>query len=627
MAFATNPNLPLSRVRPTVAVAIDAQAPAGTDAQEANTVLVWGEVLPGGSQPVNAPFKINSISDAINGAGGKKSILARGVRALLSQPGVAGNIAIYGVGVNPPSSGTAATFSIVVNVLNPTTMATATNPAQAGGVTLTMGGTELASVAYTTADTNATIASALLSQLQALEWCPFTFSLNTATITATANVAGAALEDYPIRVSYTKPGTGVYLGPGSLTVTSAPGHAGTASVATGTLTAQATVVGNEADAYHVALLIESAINASDFPLIAATPTNAAPSVMPLLYNPGRDVRRVSAFVTSVTTTTLTLTGGSATDGTGSASSITYNGTTGAGYPSVSTAVANVAGSGSFGEWVHPWVNDATTTSALFSSVVTQGDGADGHQKGQHLMACNVGSESTAAAFLSTTSPPLSAATSMVNEGLRAVMLHCPDAAVPGFEIATRVAGLRASVASSFYNYDGAIIAGNVDVPCPLPSKLAQAAYSPDTQNQAIRDGLTPIAVQGGQLTIVFGRNCISTTAPELWDWSWIDQADDHRLDLRSQAVLTFQGCALIADGTLPQSRNDVDTNAIKAFLRSMLRRWEAQGTYDGAKALADAVQAQINPSQRSRADLTYPESPKVPLHTLGVVAQRSAPSA
>lgn len=631
MGFPTNQNLPLSYVRPVVAVAIDTNAPAVANADEASRVLLWGEQLPAGIAPASSVSPLGSLNDAINNYG-KRSTVARMMRAALSQRNVSGAVSFFGVGVSPPSGGTAGTFQVQTYVVD-ATGATAANPLAAGGATLYMGGTELASVSWTTSDTATTIGAALATALNALEFAPFgTFSASTGNVTATCNIKGAVIEDYPIRVVYARPGTGVYFGPGSLTLLNNVTGAGSFKLLCGTTTITVATAGGETPTQAGDLII-AALGGVTSAGVATSAPNDYPitcgknvsGVVPIYFTPAHDYRRLNVTVVTSTGVTAQLAGGSVTDGDGlaDAGSITYAGTPGAGYPTVSTAVTNVRASGSFGKHVAPWI-DATTIGAIFGGIVSDGDGGPSHQKGQTLTLGSVDTEANAAAFPGSTSPSMTAMTALVNEGMRGVIVHCPDAAQPGYELAARAASLRAS-SDPFTNYDSLPLTGTADVPLLLPSQMAIGAYGPDQQNQAIKDGLTPLGVQDGQLEIIFGRNTAATTASELWDWSWIDQADNHRLDVRAQARAAFAGAALISPGTVPKSRKDVDPRAITSFLQRMLRRWEAQGTYDGADALASQCDAQINPSNRGRADAVYPESPKVPLHQIGIVAQRQSP--
>jgi phage tail sheath gpL-like len=615
-------------VKPTIAVSIDTAAPSVANADEASRVLLWGEQLPSGIAPMSSVQPLNSQSDA-NTNYGKRSIVARLMRAALSQGAV--GVKFFGVGVPAATAGTAGIAQIVTNIVD-ANGAIAANPISAGGATISLGGTEFASISWTTSDTLTTIGASLIAALNALEFAPFgTWSNATGVVTATANIKGAVIEDYPIRVTYAKAGTGVYFGPGSITLaTNAGGSDGTVVLLSGATTIAVTITNGDtptaAGDKVVAVIggysnagVQSAANDA-YPLTAGK--NVAGAI-PLYYQPGEDVRRPAAKVLTSTGMTVIFQGGTITDGDGldDAGSISYSNVPGAGYPSLTTAVANVRQSGSFGKHVSPWL-DATTDGAIFAAIVSDGDGGPTHQKGQTLTLGSAGTEAAAETFLGATSPAMTS--TVDNAGMRGALLVFPDAACPAGELAARAAAGRASSAA-FTNYDGFPLKGTADVPLLLPSQRAIAKYDDATQNNAIRAGVTPLGVVDGSLVVIFGRTTMATTAAELFDWSWIDQADNHRLDFRAQAKPTFAGAALISPGTPPASRLDVDPQAIEGFAKEMLRRWEKQGTYDGADALASLCKAQINPSQRSRADLVYPESPKVPLHTIGVVAQRSSP--
>src|SRR5579871_1295966 len=361
MSFATNPNLPLSYVKPVVAVAIDTNAPAVANADEASTVLLWGEQLAAGIAPLNSVQPLNSLQDAINNYG-KRSTLARMLRAALSQQGVTGAVRFFGIGVAPPVGGTAATMQIAASVVD-ASGAPATNPLAAGGATIILGGTEAASLSWTTSDTATTIGAALAAALNALEYVPFgTWSNATGTVSATANIKGALLEDYPIRVVYSKPPaqTGVYFGPGSLTFLVNAVGAGSVVITSGATTITTALAGGETPT-QIGDEVVAQLQTNDYPLVAGK-NNAG--VVPIYFSPGHDVRRPSCNVVTTTGTTAQFTGGSATDGSGNPTHpATQAGTVGSGFPALTTAVANMRASGSFGKQVCPWF-DATTVSAI-----------------------------------------------------------------------------------------------------------------------------------------------------------------------------------------------------------------------------------------------------------------------
>ena len=624
MTFALNTNLPTAYVKPCIAVAIDTAAPSASNASESYRVLLYGEQQSTGIAPLYTVQPLSGMADSITNYG-YRSTITRMLRDGIAQPNVASTVEFYGCGVAEPTAGTAATHQLSVSVVDSTGTA-ATNPSAAGGCKITIAGGESVDLSWTTADTKTTIGDALVLALNALIYAPFLNGVEASKwanaaglVTGTCCFKGALFEDLPFRVDYTKMGTGVWIGPGTLTFATSAVGAGTAVLKSGAVTVTtADIAGMTATQVGDALV--AALALGDYPLRAGKNTTGA---VPLYFAPGKDVRRPSAFISASTGTTATFTGGSATAGNGSVSSITYAGTVGAGYPTLTSAVANARAAGSYGKQVCPWEADATSVSAIFSGIVTDGDGAAAHQRGQKLILCSTSTEAIAKAFIITTTPSMAASTSPDNAGMRGAYCVCTDAAQPGYILAAHVAGARA-LSSPFTNYDGMVLQGTSDVPLLLPSQMARANWTDALQNTAIRDGLTPLAVQDNSMTIVFGRTTISTTDPTLWDWSWIDQADYHRMTIRAEAKPTFAGCALVAAGS-PRTRLDVTESCLEGFLRRMLRKFENEGTYDGADVLAPLCKAQINPSQRSRADCVIPESPKVPLHTIGIVTQRTSP--
>lgn len=617
MAFQLNSNLPLSYVKPTIAVAIDTAAPSASNADEAYRVLLYGEQESAGIAPLNTVQPLASLTDAISNYG-YRSTITRMLRDALAQPNISSTVEFYGCGVVQPPAGTAGTHQIKTYIVDAAGVPAA-NPISAGGATIYVGGGESASISWTTSDTVTTIGDALRDALNALTYAPFHTSGGsmwanaTGLVTGTFIFKGALFEDMPFRIVYSKMGTGVWFGSGTATFLLTATGPGAVVLVSGAVTVT-TVDVNGKTPTQIGDVLVTALSAGDYPLLAGVNNAGA---VPLYFSPSKDVRRPNCTVLAATTT-VQLTGGSAVNGVPS-----YAGTRGAGYPTLTSAVANVRASGSYGKQVCPWCDNTTPVSAIFAGMVTDGDGAPAHQKGQSVTLCSTGTAAAAAAFIITTTPSMAAATSPDNAGMRGAYCVSPDAAQPGYILAAHVAAMRAYNAP-FTNYDGMVIQGSSDVPLLIPSQMAQANFADGTQNTAIRDGLTPLAVQDNSMTIVFGRTTIASTAAELWDWCWIDQADSHRLEIRAQARTTFAGCALISSGQ-PRNRLDITTDCIEGFLRGMLRFFEAEGSYDGAEALAPLCKAQINPSQHTRVDCVLPESPKVPLHTIGIVTQRTSP--
>ncbi len=613
MSVELNANLSSSYVKPTIAVAIDTNAPAGGDDSVASRVLLFTEQLSAGTAVINTVSTLSSVADAINFYGTKSSAV-RQLRHALAQTNVNGAVQFYGVGIVEPVAGVSGTGQIVVTIPG------GSNPSSAGGCNVTMGGSEVASVSWTTSSTATTIGDSLVAALNLMGYEPWgTWSNAAGVCTATANAKGAFIEDHSVRVNYTTQG-GVYLGPGTLTLSGNPsGSDGSLAVTSGTVTVTTSIPAATASAHAAALLVVTAINAADYPLSAGAP-GGADGIIPIYFAAGKDCRRPSAALTTVGTITCQFQGGIAK---AAAAGNSYAGTLGTGYPTMTTAIANVHATSSYGKWVGPWF-DATTAGTMFASISTDGNGAPNQNRGQSLTLCSTGTEAAALTLIGATSPAMNANASNNNNGMRGAVCVSPDAPMPGYVYAAKVAAMRAA-SDPFTNYDGTALTGTSTAPMLLPSSMAITNYSDSSQNTTITDGLTPLAVKDGSLCVIFGRTTLATSDHDLWDWSWIDQADNHRADVRSQAAANFANCALISDTTTPRSRKDVNPKAFKSFLKAMTRRWEAQGTYNGADALADQCDAAINASNHSRLDAVYPESPKIPLHQIGMVALRSSP--
>lgn len=623
MSVPLNNNLSASYVRPTIAVAIDTNAAAGGDVNVASSVLLFTEQLAAGTATLNTVSPLTSVTDAINFYGTKSSAV-RQLRNAIAQTNVPGAVTFNAVGVSEPSAGTAGIGQVCCFVPG-------TNPSGAGGETFTMGGSETFSISWTTADTATTIAASFVTAANLMLYEPWgTWTNSTFKATATANAKGAFVEDHSVRIAGSGKATGVYFGPGSLTLATNATGAGSIVLNVGAVAMSVaiadsdtpTLAGDKVVTFLGGTDHSAAVHlaANDYPITCGT--NSA-GVVPLYFVSNHDYRRLNVNVGTSTGMTAILTNGTITDGSGNLSNApTYANTPGAGYPTLATAIANVHASGSYGKWVGPWF-DATTVGVQFTSISTDGNGAPNQNRGQTITLCSTGTEAAAKTLIGATSPAMNANAANNNNGMRGAVCVFPDLPMPGYVYAAKIAAFRAS-SDPFTNYDFLPITGISTAPVILPSPMAIANFSDATQNTAIKDGITPLAIKDGSLVIVFGRTTLATSDMDLWDWCWIDQADDHRADFRAQAAPTFAGCSLIPDGTLPASRKDVSPQSMRGFLKAMLRRWEAQGTYVGASALAVQCDAAINAGNKSRIDAVYPESPKIPLHQIGVVAVRTA---
>ncbi len=629
MAIPKNTDLTPANKTPGIYVQIQNGGAGAGDPNEQSTVLLLGEMLPGGAWAPNGVYDVTSEQDIIDGADGPWtdsgsvttgcSTIRRQYRAVVAQVGE-GNVRIKAAAVAPPSGGTAATYpSITVHVVSTSTLLAVTNPTTGGVLEFQVCG-EVFSVPFTTSDTNATIAVLLRAELVKSKTLPLsTGAVSTATIPLTYNMKGALGEDCPFRANVT-PGSGVYLGVGTITYTSsaAGGSPGTATLTMGTQTASAAVASGGTDAVTAAAM-KAALLTDDYPLIGLGIPPAS-AVFPLAMRNGRDVRRVSANLTVVTTQTVTLQGGSATSGTPDATP-SYNGVPGAGLPTLTTLLANIDNAGSFGEWTAPWNttgNSSTGLNALATQIELSANGVN--CKNQHLTICSVASETTAAAIAPACSPAL-------GSSQRYVIGHQPDAGQQGYELTARRAAMFAAWISPATNSDigfgGTPFKTSGGVPLNLPSLRIRSTRA--TLNAAIVDGLEPWCTVGGSIGVLRGRSCSTATEEPLWDPSDIRQRDMIRRRLISSASTTFVNPKVKADGIVTQS-GEITTASVEGWAVGEIHQYEREGFYDGAEEMKSGVAAEIDQANRSKINLVVPASTVVIVHQFGVVLAKSAPS-
>lgn len=588
------------------------------DPNEPTTVLLLGEMLATGSWAPGGVYPLSSEQEVIDGAG-RASTIHRQFRAAVAEVGE-GNVRLVAAPVLEPSGGVVATYKLSVNILDGN-MTTTANPTKPGTLRLQVVGDEI-SVGFGTSDTNSTIAAALYAELQKLKNVPCTFGISSEVITLTYNIKGLVGEDLPLWYDVTA-GSGVWLGPGTLTFANNVTGAGSIKIACGTQSCSIATSGGETPT-NAALLVRPAsgiqpLAADDYPLLAVTPTIGA---VPLVYRPRRTVRRVNVSIVTSTVVTATLSGGSATDGTGSASSTTNNGTVGSGLPTITTLLANVSKAGSFGEWTAPWLSSGSSSTGL-TAIVQQieADGNGVSQKNQHVTVGSVDAETVAAAVLGSTSPALSTTP-------RFTVGWCPDAGQQAYELAARRAAMFASWITPATNSDAAFggkrFLTRQGTPLNFPDQRVRPSDA--TINAAIIDGLEPWSVfNNTEMAVIRGRNTFATTEQVLWDPSDIRQRGAARRRLRSDGSVTFAGAKVKADGIVNQP-GEITTASVEGWAIGEITQFEKEGFYDGADLLKGAVKAEIDPADRSKINLQVPESPVPMLHQLGIVLARSAVS-
>lgn len=597
-------NLTSSQVVPGFYGFVDYNS-AGAGVAPTLRALLWGYISAAAQATPNQPVLPDSQQDA-DDKFGRGSDLARMYAAAVSQPEAQG-AEIWCMPITAPSGGVPSEYSLQVFVPG-------TNPTKAGTLQLWIASRAVAAVGFDTTDTAATIAAALGDAIDAdLDLPISSVSVLGDTITIVYRHNGTTGEDLPIRCNISPNNPGVKLSPGSLTVAGGPAvGAGSVRVSTGSLSVSAALSGGETDA-QVATAIANAWNADTYPLTADT----SAAVVRFYFANDYDVHRMSAAVITTTATTANL-GSGATDGTGSPTSLTYNGTVGTGAPTLTAALTNLDALGPFRSWAAPWL-DTATVGALATKIEAASDGSITGQKMQHLTLCAVEAASAAGAIATGTSPNLTTTAPHYAIG------WAPDAAVQGHELAARAAAARAAswIDTPQFNWNGFQLRGSESAPL----LLSKTNPSPAQLNTALRTYALAPFVPGpsGNTEVVKGRTTSLSNDKRLWAWSTEAQAAFHKVDLVLRLQARFQGGSIVRF-TEPRAPGIFDARSVEQTAQEAMRDWEGAGNYDGALALADAVHAEPDINNPFRINLTYPESPVLDLDQVVFVGRFSSPS-
>lgn len=570
-------------------------------------VLLWANHSSSAQWNPNTPRLPASQQECDDGAG-RGSDLASAYASAVSQP-ESQDAEIWVMPITANSSGVAPVYKFKVFVSN-------TNPAKSGTLQMWLASKAVPAVGFTSSDTASTIASALCDALNTMSDSPIgTATVSTDTVTLPYMHKGTVGEDFPIRCNISPGSTGVALSPGQALFSGSAGAGGTVSFTFGARTVTASI-SNSNTAAQTATAVIAAFNADTYPLYAVVDGSAAAQAN-LFFTNDMDVRRITAAVITTTTQTLNL-GSGATDGTGSASSYTYNGTLGTGAPTLTTALSNLATLGMFRSWASPWL-DTTTIGAQATNIEAASDGSISGQKQQTLTLADSRAASVAGAILTGTTPNLTTAAPHY------AMCWCPDGPVQNMGIAARVATARASkwLDDPQFNWNGFQLKGSERAPILSPA----APPSELSQNSALRTyALAPIVKgQSGNLQVVKGRTTALLADKRLWAWSTEAQAAFHAIDLAAYYKSLFQGGSIVRYSD-PKAAGVFDVNSVKSATQARMRTWEANGNYDGADALADGVVCTVNINNPFRFDVKFPESPVLDLDQIVFTGLFSQPS-
>lgn len=599
-------NLTSGQVVPGFFSQIDYNTQGGGSAPNLR-LLIWGLITASAQRTPNQPFLPASQQDVDDGCG-RGSDAANTYAAALSQPEAQG-AEVWVMPIAENAAGVTSTYKLKVYVAN-------TNPAKSGTMVVWINSEKAAEVGFTPADTASTIATALNDALNDNLDLPIgTCTVATDTVTIPFKHKGEDGEDLPIRCNISPNGSGVTLSPGQILCATNATGAGSVKVGFGALAVSTQLAGAETPA-QVATKIAASFNADSYPLRAVV-DGSTPAQVNLIFANDKDVRRISAAVITSTGLTLDL-GSGVTDGTGSPTSLTYNGTQGTGVPDLTAALANLKNLDPFRSWVSPWL-DTATVGAQATHIESQSDGSISGQKQQILTLCDHRASADAGGIAPACSPNLT------STAPHYAILRAPDAPVRGVEIAARVAAARAAkwLDTPQFNWNGFQIKGNERKPILLPPTKP----SLDAQNTDLRTyALAPVAPgPSGYLEVVKGRTTSLASDKKLWAWSTEAQAAYHATDIRTFFQSRFQGGSIVRYSE-PKAPGLFDAASFESAYRERMRFWEANGNFDGADLLADFVKATPDPNNPFRINVDAPESPVLDLDQVVILSHTSSPS-
>jgi phage tail sheath gpL-like len=607
----SNPNLTSGQILPGFYGYVDFSAGAAAQAPNLKCLL-WGFVSGSATATLYQPFRPVSQTDCNGKAGGAYTDLARAFNAAAAQPEAQG-AEIWCMPVPFPSGGTASSYTFTVFVPG-------TNPSKAGTIQMWVASQQVGAVGYTTTDTATTIAASIVSALNALTNIPIGTATNSlGVITVPYWCKGTTGEDFPVRATMPVGGTGVNLAAAQLVFATNATGAGSVLINLGAASITTALAGGETPA-QVATKVVAAVNASSF-AVTAVVDSVSTSKVDLYFNynqGGWDVRRIQVSV--VTSTGLTVNAGSgATDGSGSASSYTYNGTLGAGAPSLTQGMTNLAAQAVwYRSWASPW-SDSTTLGTMATNIEAGRNGSITGQKLTVLTTADFQSLTTDGAIPAATSPALTTSTPGYAFG------WSPDCPVQALELSARIAVARAAqwISAPQKNWNRYKLVGSASAPILLPPTTP----SLDNQNSALRSyGLSPwVLGASGNLEVVKGRTTSLAQDVRQWSWSCEAQASYHWQDLQSYLAGIFSSASLVRFGA-PKSAGVFDAQSVTDTVNARIKLWENQGNYDGADALATATKTTVNQSNINRFDVNYAESPVVDLDQIAFTGLYMQPS-
>lgn len=620
MGILKNPDLPTSFQVPGVYI-FQSRSGGAPDANNRRVLILGYRTSDGDVNKVGSPMRVNDEQEALSHAGTGSDPL-RIYRSLISHMGGSGGGAdIWFCTMNAPSgTAQARLIKIMAAPTNATTLGVNTTAQAAGVMSLYICG-ERADVTIATGDDFPTIAANLKLEIdKIIDKLPFTVGVSTDTITLTARNAALTSADSPIMVSFSSSAMLVAASPGTLTLATAAGADGTATLTVATQSASHSFLNGDA-VNTIAGAFNAAIrNAAAFPVSSCCPTGA---VITLFYANDRVVNWLATAITTAANTTITPAWGANAAGLPSSST-----------PSLATALQNIAAQPAFKCWITNFsgigsvitasgitgagsTQDLTNMGTLCSQLESQGNGQN--QKGQVLHYGDTRRLTAMGTVAPGTSPALTTTQRFSTD-------WCAGGPQQAYEYAARcVADIMLTTAiNHIIPYHGHVL--RTDSRVPLLSQHPVVRPSDGDCNSAmVTYFATPIRDNGqGQLTIVSGRTTAKPSASMSGDYRWwpIALTDDFvRDDLGAYLAPFLRDKSIKAVGT-PVTPYTTTASAVRVKVLDRIDYYNNNDFFDGGAAeWKDLCKAEINVMLPSRIDVKMPKKYPIPLEQLGVVTE------
>jgi phage tail sheath gpL-like len=591
-------DLPVGLKEPGVYVTIRIDGDVGLS-EPNNRCLIWGYMSAGGSGVPNSPFRALSQDD-VDANFQSYSMISHAYAAAKAQIPIGAEVWL--MPLLEPAGGTAQAVTITITG-EPTAgvLSTATAALAADTMTIRYRGRGV-QVGIKAGDTWATIATAAKAAWDALLNAPATCGLSTATLTLTARHKGN-FDDGAVEVTFDSKGvSGVAASFGSATFAGVASVASAGSVVTtvANRVVTTTITDTETAVASGTALVNSFLTDSYAIRVAqpASPTGA----VTLFYVNGHPVRplTVTSVLSGVTTQTLTV----------------VNGTAGAGNPTLTSALNNLA---QLEDYFRAWSVFYTTIAEL-SAMATSVEAQDAVpiMKGQIV---SFGLTNSLTAMSAANIPAVT--TPRLDSSARYTPLWATQAPNAGWELASRLAAAEAAEPFVARNWNGFEFIGTTSAPLVAIHPLDRP--SRDDRNAAIGLRHAPVTVNSkGNMSLVWGGNCYKAKGfkdAKLVKISARMTLDYYRTDLINYLGSLFAG-KKIKTQSAPRTGNSTDINAVKTAVYRWTKRLDDADLFDGAEANRDAIKAAIVVSP-TRIDVNVPFVPPADLDIIAPVGIQS----